>query len=171
MQDGAACRNCPYKGVSYSSLAYLWPREGGASHRPLGCRATHSGRAAEPLSAPIHGRGCYPIADSAVCPHTGQMTITCRHNDYNRNLGMDTNGFALQTTGHIPGTWERFQIWVPDSGGVTNGACNHPGAAHIYNAGHQRYIECDASGCKRGEFVTDTDKCNSAWHFHYAAIE
>ena len=31
------------------------------------------------------------------------------------------------------GGWELFQIFIPDSGGVFNSVCNHPGAAYIYS--------------------------------------
>ena len=70
------------------------------------------------------------------------------------------------------GTWERFQIYIPDSGGVTNSHCNHPGAAYIYNPSHDRYVECDDDGkCWHSWNFgdgSDAQKCSAAWYFHYA---
>jgi hypothetical protein len=106
----------------------------------------------------------------------GQLAIVCHNDDFNRNLQMTENdNYELQADDSLPGVWERFQVWIPDSGGVANGACNHPGAFHMYNNKHGKYIECNYNGgsgdCIRGDFDTDTKKCNSAWYFHYALIE
>jgi len=70
------------------------------------------------------------------------------------------------------GTWERFHIYIPDSGGVINSHCNHPGAAYIYNPSHDRYVECLADGrCFHSWNFgqgNDAQKCDAAWYFHYA---
>jgi hypothetical protein len=79
------------------------------------------------------------------------------------------NGWGLATA---IGTWERFQIYIPDSGGVINSHCNHPGAAYIYNPHHDKYVECSADGkCWHSWNFgqgSDVQKCDAAWYFHYA---
>ena len=80
---------------------------------------------------------------------------------------------AIGTT--APGHWAVFSIYIPDSGGVINSVCNHPGAAYIYNSIHDRFVECPGDGnCEHDwNFAggSDAQKCDAAWYFSYADTE
>ena len=81
--------------------------------------------------------------------------------------GSHANPWGL---GNGAGDWERFQIYIPDSGGVTNSMCNYPGAAYIFNPSQARWIECGNNGdCYPSEHDNgDYQQCESAWYFFYA---
>ena len=73
------------------------------------------------------------------------------------------------------GDWEKFQIYIPDSGGVKNSACNYLGAALILSPFHDKYIQCTTDNylCYRKTRVgvSDLHLCESAFYLSYAVVE
>ena len=91
----------------------------------------------------------------------GGFFIVCHQDSYNRVLQLQNDGghFSTQDTQNA-GSWERFSIYIPDSGGATS---TYPGSVVIYHPGHNRFVGMDGTNVVLAQSVDD----RYAWYIEF----
>jgi len=91
----------------------------------------------------------------------GGLTIQCHTDNYNHILQFsDQSAFSTTNTNSF-GDWERFAIYIPDSGGATS---TYPGSVVIYHSRYSKFLGMDGGNVVTADSVVD-DKY--AWYLDY----